>query len=61
MQWDEIEFVVYKEAEKKEIYVVVFMNAIHFHVRSDGWIVKKYPKAVRRPIYTPNTIEGFNR
>ena len=25
----------------EEIYVVVFMDAIHFHVRSEGQIIKK--------------------
>ena len=72
----------WQERPLEEIYAVVFMNAIHSHVRNEGRIVSgkypkiakswkdnwanlstyfKYPKAVRRLIYTTNAFEGFKR
>jgi len=31
----------WQERPLEEIYAVVFMDAVHFHVRSEGRIVKK--------------------
>lgn len=57
----------WQERPLEEVYAVVYMDAIHFHVRteSERWTTLatyfKYPEEVRRLIYTTNTVEGFNR
>ena len=47
----------WQERPLEEVYAVVFMDAIHYHVRSEGRIVKRavYIALSFSPTYIPRT------